>query len=141
MIVPPGFPPHVPGLNARPPEGAFSEVTAGLGRTLAVADLASHPALAAGLALIAAGYDFEAHDTLEPLWRAAPPACRERHMLHALIQFANARLKQRMGRPQAAAKVACTALDALDEASLGGPRSVLGLDVEHWRVRIMKYIS
>lgn len=79
--------PHLPGQNARPPEGAIA------------------PGLEEGLAWYAAGYFWEAHEAWEPVWMAAPANSRERAVLQAMIQMANARLKLRMGRPGAAARI------------------------------------
>jgi predicted metal-dependent hydrolase len=90
------------------------------------AELAASPALRAGIAFLHAGFFWESHEVLEPVWMALPegPA---RQMAQALIQLANARLKDRMGRPRAAARLRALAAGHLAQARQGGDRA-LGLD-------------
>jgi predicted metal-dependent hydrolase len=90
------------------------------------AELAASPALRAGIAFLHAGFFWESHEVLEPVWMALPegPA---RQMAQALIQLANARLKDRMGRPRAAARLRALASGHLAQARQGGDRA-LGLD-------------
>ena len=79
---------------------------------------ARHPALRYGLALNSAGYFWESHEILEAVWAAAPQAGRERILLRACIQIANANLKLRMQRPHAAARLLGEALAELNELSV-----------------------
>jgi predicted metal-dependent hydrolase len=72
------------------------------------------PAFQYGLALHDGGFFWEAHEIWEAVWKAAPMNGRDRLVLRALIQIANAGLKQRQARPRAAARL-------LDEA-----RALLG---------------
>jgi hypothetical protein len=65
---------------------------------------ARHPALRYAWALNAAGYFWEAQEVLEAVWAAAPQAGRERNLLRACIQIANANLRLRMKKPHAAAR-------------------------------------
>jgi len=58
-----------------------------------------------GFAVQRAGFHWEAHEVWEPVWMAAPPNSRERILLRALIQMANAHLKIRMNRPAAAVRL------------------------------------
>src|ERR1700720_69159 len=86
---------------------------------------ARHPALRYGLALNDAGYFWEAQEILETVWAAAPQGGRERILLRACIQIANANLKLRMLKPRAAARLLGEALgepNALDRrrAAAGG---------------------
>lgn len=103
--------PHIPGENARPAEGSIA------------------PGLSEGLALYRAGFFWEAHEALEPLWLAAAPNSRARVYLQALIQLANAQLKHKMDKPAAAHRILglvrdhLSRLGALDEAG-----EVLGQD-------------
>ena len=62
---------------------------------------ARHPALRYGIALNDAGYFWEAQEVLEAVWAAAPQGGRERILLRACIQIANANLKLRMRKPHA----------------------------------------
>jgi len=100
--------PHVPGLTPRP-------------------ETAITPGLEEGLALYRAGYFWEAHEAWEPLWLEAAPNSRERALLQGLILLANARLKLRMGRGPAAARIAALAAEHLQR--VGGMRCLgIGAD-------------
>jgi hypothetical protein len=66
---------------------------------------ARHPALRYGIALNDAGYFWEAQEVLEAVWAAAPQRGRERVLLRACIQIANANLKLRMQKPHATARL------------------------------------
>src|ERR1700676_302051 len=84
---------------------------------------ARHPALRYGIALNDAGYFWESHEVLEAVWAAAPQGGRERILLRACIQIANANLRLRMQKPHAAARFlgeALAELDALRKAGTGG---------------------
>ena len=73
---------------------------------------ARHPALRYGIALNDAGYFWEAQEVLEAVWAAAPQGGRERILLRACIQIANANLKLRMQKPHATARLWGEALAA-----------------------------
>ena len=75
---------------------------------------ARHPALRYGIALNDAGYFWEAQEVLEAVWAAAPQGGRERILLRACIQIANANLQLRMQKPHAAARLLGEALGELD---------------------------
>src|ERR1700687_78782 len=84
---------------------------------------ARHPALRYGIALNDNGYFWEAQEILETVWAAAPQGGRERILLRACIQIANANLRLRMLKPNAAARFLSEALgelDALRKAAAGG---------------------
>jgi hypothetical protein len=76
---------------------------------------ARHPALRYALALNAAGYFWESQEIMEAVWAAAPQGGRERMLLRACIQIANANLRLRMQKPHAAARLFGEALAELDE--------------------------
>ena len=76
---------------------------------------ARHPALRYGLGLNDAGFFWESHEILEAVWAAAPQGGRERILLRACIQIANANLKLRMGRFHAASRLFGEALAELNE--------------------------
>src|SRR5579859_7816944 len=63
---------------------------------------ARHPALRYGIALNDSGYFWESQEVLEAVWAAAPQGGRERILLRACIQIANANLRLRMLKPHAA---------------------------------------
>ena len=75
---------------------------------------ARHPALRYGMALNDAGYFWESQEVLEVVWAAAPQGGRERILLRACIQIANANLRLRMRKPHAAARFFGEALGELD---------------------------
>src|SRR3981189_1456489 len=74
---------------------------------------ARHPALRYGIALNDAGYFWEAQEILEAVWAAAPQGGRERILLRACIQIANANFRLRMQKPRAAARFFGEALSDL----------------------------
>jgi hypothetical protein len=74
---------------------------------------ARHPALRYGIALNDAGYFWESQEVLEAVWAAAPQGGRERILLRASIQIANANLKLRMQKPHATARLWREALAAI----------------------------
>src|ERR1700744_1706142 len=76
---------------------------------------ARHPALRYAIALNDAGYFWESQEVLEALWAAAPQRGRERILLRACIQVANANLKLRMQKPHATARHLGEALAAIDD--------------------------
>ena len=63
---------------------------------------ARHPALRYGIVLNDSGYFWESQEVLEAVWAAAPQGGRERMLLRACIQIANANLRLRM--PEAACR-------------------------------------
>src|SRR5712672_1883411 len=79
---------------------------------------ARHPALRYGLGLNDSGFFWESHEILEAVWAAAPQGGRERILLRACIQIANANLKLRMEKPHAAARLFGEALAELNELSV-----------------------
>ena len=74
---------------------------------------ARHPALRYGIALNDSGYFWESQEVLEAVWAAAPQGGRERILLRACIQIANANLRLRMLKPHAAARLFGEALAEL----------------------------
>src|ERR1700721_3304657 len=85
---------------------------------------ARHPALRYGITLNDAGYFWESHEVLEAVWAAAPQGGRERPLLRACIQIANANLKLRMRKPNAAARLLREALGELN--ALGLRKAIAG---------------
>ncbi len=63
-----------------------------------------------------------------------PDPSPERDMVQAVIQLANARLKLRMDRPKAAARLCGMVRDLLDAVPEGA--CPLGLDPAGWRRRL-----
>ena len=75
---------------------------------------ARHPALRYGIALNDAGYFWESQEILEAVWAAAPQGGRERILLRACIQIANANLRLRILKPHTAARLLGEALGELN---------------------------
>ena len=77
---------------------------------------------------------WECHEVLEPVWWNAPQGSPERAMVRAVIQLANAALKQAMGRPGAVARL-CALVDACARAAhVPGTPRVMGLCGKEVRV-------
>lgn len=96
---------YIPGKTARHPECTFDAVRETAHAGLTPTQLAQSRAFRLGLRYIEAGYFWEAHEVLEPVWMALPNPGRERQFVQALIQIANGFLKLKMGRPKAAARL------------------------------------
>jgi hypothetical protein len=79
---------------------------------------ARHPALRYAISLNDHGYFWESQEILEAVWAAAPQGGRERILLRACIQIANANLKLRMEKPHAASRLLGEALAELNELSV-----------------------
>ncbi|WP_420324527.1 DUF309 domain-containing protein [Mameliella sp.] len=103
---------HVPGQNARHPEGAFDHIRASARPGMTPAEMAESEAFRHGLFYIDSGFYWEAHEVLEPIWMALPEG-QDRRFLQALIQTANAFLKQEMMRPGAALRLCGIARELL----------------------------
>lgn len=73
------------------------------------------------------GFGWEAHELLEPIWMKCPPNSRERLLVMALIQLANARLKSLMGREGAAKRLHTIARTHWDDAFSQRPTAIFGL--------------
>ncbi|WP_417586518.1 DUF309 domain-containing protein [Pararhodobacter oceanensis] len=116
---------HIPGRNPRPDEAIFAAAKAGIPAD--PAQLGESAAFRAGFTAFDAGYYWEAHELWEPVWMQAPPASRARHLLQGLIQLANAGLKFRMSRPDAARKALARADYAIGECFRSDSAAVLGL--------------
>jgi len=124
MSIPPSGPAHLPLPQWAYVPGQTAEAEADYD-TLAQAKLlvpsrfrgyvpARHPALRYGLMLNDRGYFWESQEILETVWAAAPQGGRERILLRACIQIANANLRLRMQKPNAAARLLGEALAELN---------------------------
>ena len=111
---------HVPGRNARHREDFFDRVKSSAQPGMTVDALSRSEALRAGFACYDQGYFWEAHEVWEAVWMATAPNSHARHFVQALIQLANGRLKLKMDRPRAAARLYDMASAHLDEAGDGG---------------------
>lgn len=112
---------HVPGETREADHARLAPVKARVPQRFERFVPANHPALRHGLALNDAGFFWECHEILEAVWMAAPQGGRDRILLRACIQIANANLKSRMQRAAAAARLDAEAAALLDELQARGP--------------------
>lgn len=96
---------YVPGVTARHPENAFDELKKSVSACQDIKQLEQCEAFRAGLQFLDAGYYWEAHEVLEPVWMALPNGSIEKTFTQGLIQLANGCLKLRMKRPKAALRL------------------------------------
>ena len=122
------IPPHayIPGQTPRHPEDLFDAVKATARRGMSPADLARSEAWQAGRDLYDRGFYWECHEVLEAVWMSTGQNTRERRVVQAVIQMANARLKLAMGRGNAARRLERIAAAHIAEARLNAA-DVLGL--------------
>ena len=128
--------PYLPGKTERPDEAIFEPLKEGLSPAMTTEEMAQSAAFLGGKEAFAQGYFWEAHELWEAVWMVLPPASAERHLLQGLIQLANGGLKARMGRENAARRIAALADTALREAFLQGQERLMGLgraEVEEMR--------
>lgn len=117
---------YVPGRTARHPDGHFDHIRATARPGLSPIGLAESDAFRHGLFYIGAGFFWEAHEVLEPVWMVLPEGSAERRFVQALIQTANGLLKLDMDRPKAALRLCAIARDLLPEDR---DAAVMGCDV------------
>lgn len=108
--------PYVPGQSARHDEGFFDPITSKIVPGMTFEEMAVSDCWVQGWALFDAGYFWEAHELWEPLWMLMPLNSVEKHFVKAVIQLANARLKERMGRPKATLRLCKLAREAIHQA-------------------------
>ena len=106
---------YVPGQTPRHAEGAFDDLRRTVRAGMSLAEMEDCPAWVAGWQFMDAGYFWEAHEVLEPVWMALPEWSVERRFVQAAIQAANAGLKARMDRPAAVRRLAGIVEDLLRE--------------------------
>lgn len=111
---------YVPGQTSRHAEGSFDplQVTARPG--MSVEQLSRCAAWHAGLTYLEAGFHWEAHELMEPVWMALPEGSDERRLVQMMIQLANASLKARMERPRAVLRLC----DSVEGVVVGLPDDV-----------------
>jgi hypothetical protein len=134
---------YVPGQGMEPDRAPLEQAKALVPERFAAGVPAQHPALQFGVELYEAGYFWEAHEVLEAVWKAAPMNGRDRIALRALIQFANAALKKRMGQHTAHGRLLEDAFAALWELSLrpDGEDGMESLAAELDARRLMAYLK
>lgn len=108
---------YIPGKTERHPEGLFDPVRETVSSGMTSLELADSPAFLSGIAYMEAGFYWEAHELLEPVWIALPEGSVEQRFVQALIQLANAHLKLNMGRAKAAVRLCVIVRDLLSDTS------------------------
>lgn len=119
---------HIPGETPRHPDWLFDPIRASVTPGMTEAELAGSLAFNTGLAYLEEGYFWEAHEVLEPVWMACPPETPARHCAQALIQIANAALKQSMGRENAVKRILVIVNTLLAQAGTDEERA-LGMTI------------
>ncbi len=121
---------YIPGKTPRHPEDLFDEIKAAAEKT-PIDQMSRCETMIYGLAFLQDGFYWEAHEVLEAVWMACPPNSAEKLMVQAVIQTANARLKDVMGNPSASARLQSEAKRLAKEAELrkGGP--VFGINIDN----------
>lgn len=112
---------YMPGHGGEPDRETLERVKALVPARFACAVPPEHPALRYGLALNDGGWFWEAHEILEAIWKVAPQGGRDRILLRACIQIANANLKLKMKRPRAAERLFADALAEMAELVVRRP--------------------
>ena len=112
---------YMPGHGGEPDRETLERVKALVPARFERAVPAGHPALRYGLALNDGGWFWEAHEILEAIWKVAPQGGRDRILLRACIQIANANLKLKMKRSRAAERLFADALAELSELAVRRP--------------------
>ncbi len=119
---------YIPGETARHSEDWFDPIKRSVTAAIPPAELHLTEAWITGRAYFDAGYFWECHEVLEPVWMQSPDGSPERDMVQALIQLANARLKLVMKRPRAAWRLCDMVATHLARCPRDHP--VLGLSVK-----------
>ncbi|WP_146347837.1 DUF309 domain-containing protein [Falsiphaeobacter marinintestinus] len=103
---------YVPGRTSRHPDGTFEVLCDTARPDMTARELSQTDAWLAGLQYLDRGFFWEAHEVIEPVWMAIPDGAPERLVVQAVIQIANASLKQKMERPGAVLRL-CAIAEAL----------------------------
>ena len=84
------------------------------------------------------GFFWEAHEAWEACWMQSPPDSERARFLQALIQAANALLKQRMQRPHAVARL----LAEVTRLFAGlGQTHFMGVDLARWHAALLCHVT
>jgi predicted metal-dependent hydrolase len=120
----------VPGTGSEPDRAPLEAAKRLVRAPVEAAAWESDAAYRYGASLCVHGFFWEAHEVWEAVWKACPPNGVERRLLRGLIAVANAALKLRMGRPNAALRLLREA-DALlaEAAAAAGSEAVMGVAV------------
>ena len=120
---------HVPGTGSEPDRPPLEAAKAMVLPVTVEKTWTTNHTYIYGFTLVRAGFYWEAHEVWEAVWLASRPNSRERSLLRALIQTANAKLKCRMQRPRAASRLIAEAQHELAELGVARGELVMGVDV------------
>lgn len=118
---------YIPGVNARHPENAFDELKNSVTAGQEIEQLEQSAAFRAGLQFLDAGFYWETHEVLEPVWMALPCGCEEKKFVQGLIQLANGCLKLRMEKPKAALRLVKITRELMPDE---GSSTVMTLEID-----------
>jgi hypothetical protein len=122
---------HVPGTGTEPDRAPLEAVKALVPRPATAAGWEANEPYRYGAALCLNGFFWEAHEVWEAVWLACPPNSRERLLLRGLIQVANALLKSKMERRNAAQRLFGEAAGLVEECRIGRAESeLMGVDLQ-----------
>ena len=127
---------YVPGQTPRHDEAIFEVYHESVSAGLSLEDLKATLAWQAGLVFYDKGYFWEAHEVLEPVWMATPRNSAEHQLVQGIIQLANAALKARMKRPNAALRLCGKARDHIRAARSAGGDLVMEQSISTWMSEI-----
>lgn len=120
---------HIPGSDTQPDWPPLEHAKSFAPAVTIAAEWRNNLTYIYGFAVLRAGFYWEAHEVWEPVWLAAAPNSRERILLRALIQTANARLKFGMNRPAAAARLFAEVRVELAGLASCGEQPFMGVNV------------
>jgi predicted metal-dependent hydrolase len=133
---------HVPGTGTTPELGLLEEVKVLAPPRTDVEAWRENVPYLYGMALFEAGFYWEAHEIWEPVWMNCAPNSPERHLLQALIQYANAALKRAMGRARATRRLIEDCSKHLGRVPRTSGQGVLmGVDVVRWLALLAEQIA
>ncbi len=129
---------YIPGKNERHPEDAFDAIRNTVVQGHSAEQLAQSDAFKVGLQYLDAGFYWEAHEVLEPVWVVLPEGSEEKRFVQAIIQLANGCLKLRMDKPKAALRLTGLARGLMP---IDAPEKIMTLNVADVHARIDKLES
>ena len=124
---------YVPGRTPRHADGFLDHILDLADPVTTEKDAHRNDAWLFGLRLLEHGYYWEAHEVLERVWLNALPNSLERNFVQAMIHLANAALKIRMDREDAAVKLGKLALRCVEESALRQKPQFMGIDIQSLR--------
>ncbi len=127
---------YIPQQNERHAEDAFDAIRARADPVTSSRTALHNIAWLHGLDLIETGFYWEAHEVLEAVWLNAAPGTPERVVVQALIQLANAALKQVMGWQKAALRLCDIADDLVSIECVAAQSEVMNLPTDCIRTAI-----